>query len=57
MTCSHEDAYIDKACCTTPGDSGYIECGCGGMDSVLCPNPKCTGILDHEIDELFRILS
>ena len=51
--CAHEDAYIEKACCSTRGSSGYIECGCGGQDGVLCPSTGCTGIMDWEIDDLF----
>lgn len=56
LVCEHSDAYIEKACCSSVGESGYIECGCGGRDSVACPNPKCTGIEDWEVDELFERL-
>lgn len=51
--CTHEDAYIEKACCTSVGSSGYIECGCGGRDAVICPSTGCTDIEDWEVDGLF----
>lgn len=35
---------IEEACCSSTGSSGYIECACGGVDSVICENPDCTGI-------------
>lgn len=57
VICSHPEAYIEKACCSTPGSSGMIECGCGGQDSVVCPNPKCQGIDDNEVDQLFDRLA
>ncbi len=56
LVCGHADAYIQKACCSQPGDSGYIECGCQGMDGVVCPATNCTGIEDHEVDDLFERL-
>ncbi len=55
--CEHEDAYIEKACCTTVGSSGYIECGCGGRDSVVCEASNCTGIEDFQVDALFDRLT
>lgn len=56
--CTHPNAYIEKACCSPfdIGDSGYIECGCGGQDSIICPATTCTGIQEYEIDELFERL-
>ncbi len=53
----HEDAYLEKACCSMPGSSGYIECGCGGRDSVLCPAVDCPGIADYQVDALIDKLS
>lgn len=50
--CTHEDAYIEPACCSSAGSSGYIECGCGGQDAVICPSIGCTDIQDWEIDDL-----
>lgn len=51
--CSHEEAYVEEPCCTSPDpDTGYISCGCHGQRSVVCPNPDCTGILDHEVDAI-----
>lgn len=55
--CNHSEAEIEKACCSTIGSSGYIECGCGGQDSVYCPAKDCTGIEDYEVDELIERLS
>lgn len=57
VICTHHEAYIEKACCTTAGSSGMIECGCGGQDSVICPNPRCQGIDDSEVDGLFERLA
>lgn len=54
VICTHPEAYIEKACCT---GSGLIECGCGGQDSVVCPNPNCQGIEDHEVDNLIERLA
>lgn len=48
MICDHREAYIEKACCTTAGDSGYIECACAGRDELICPNPDCTGIEEDQ---------
>jgi len=42
--CAHANSYTEEACCSTTGSSGYIECGCGGQDEVICPNQDCTGI-------------
>lgn len=57
VICTHPEAYIEKACCSTRSSNGLIECGCGGMDSVICPNPKCQGISDDEVDNLFERLA
>jgi hypothetical protein len=56
FACAHEEAYIVEACCSPfqVGESGYVECGCGGMDSVVCPAADCTGIQNFEIEELFE---
>lgn len=43
--CTHPNAYVEKACCTTPdSDTGMISCGCGGQDAVICPD--CNDDLD-----------
>lgn len=47
--CTHPNAYIEKACCSTRGSSGMIECGCGGMSTVECPD--CDDQLDDETIE------
>ena len=58
FVCTHPEAYIDRACCSPfqVGESGYVECGCGGTDSVVCPAVDCTGIQDWEVDPLFERL-
>ena len=48
--CAHEDAYVEKACCP-PGTN---DCGCRGMDSMVCPNDNCTGISEREAEEFFE---
>lgn len=50
--CMHVEGAIQRACCMFQGSSGYIECGCGGRDSVVCYNPFCTGITDDDADIL-----
>jgi len=55
VICTHPEAYIDKACCSP--NQALVECGCGGQDSVVCPNPKCQGIDDSEVDDLFERLA
>lgn len=54
--CDHEEAYIEPACCRTTGEGGLYWCGCQGQDSVICPNPECTGIEDWEVDNIFNRL-
>ena len=44
--CDHNSKTIEKACCSTVGESGYIECGCGCRDTVTCENVDCTGLED-----------
>ncbi len=53
FVCAHTDAYIERACCTSPDSDGNYSCGCHGRDSVICPAVDCTGIQEHEIDQLF----
>lgn len=59
FVCPHRSISLEKACCSklNTGTSGYIECGCGGQDYITCDNPRCTGIKDNEIDELFERLN
>lgn len=52
--CSHEEAYVEKACCSGPDSDGLIQCGCQGMDSIICPDNNCTGIQDWEIEDLWE---
>lgn len=53
FVCPHTEAYIEKACCSGIDSEGNVSCGCHGQDGVLCPAIDCTGIQDHEVDELF----
>lgn len=55
VICTHPEAYIEKACCSP--FQVIVECGCGGRDSVVCPNPNCQGIADDEVDTLFDRLA
>ena len=53
FVCAHEDAYIEKACCSGFDSENNPSCGCHGQDSVICPALDCDGIQDWEVDELF----
>ncbi len=53
--CAHVDAYIERACCSG-FDAGLPSCACHGQDGILCPNWFCTGIEEHEAEELFEVL-
>lgn len=55
--CNHEDAYLEPPCCNGFDNEGNQDCGCAGQTSVICPAADCTGIQDHEIDELFERLT
>ncbi len=50
--CDHEFAEVTPPCCSTRGPSGYIECGCGGMYSVYCPDCDYMNMADFEVEEL-----
>ena len=56
--CKHEGAYLEKACCSIAnrGDSGNVECACGGRDYVVCPAEHCDGISEDEVEALFLSL-
>ena len=45
--CNHLSFEIVEPCCTSIGESGYIECGCGGMKEIICHSDTCTGIDDE----------
>lgn len=53
FVCPHEEAYIEKACCSGIDSEGNPSCGCHGQDGVICPAIDCTGIQEHEVDDLF----
>lgn len=54
--CSHEDTSIVRSCCTIAhrGSSGFIECGCNGIDSIVCDSPNCTGLTDEEEEKIIN---
>ena len=49
--CLHINAEIERACCSG-FEGGIPSCGCGGMDAVGCPNDKCDGITDAEVESI-----
>jgi len=51
--CTHEDAEIERACCSGYDSEGNPSCGCHGQDAVMCNAFDCDGILDHEVEALF----
>ena len=54
FACLHERAEVTPPCCSTRGSSGYIECGCGGLYSVYCPDCDYMNMPDSEIDALIE---
>lgn len=50
--CDHIDTTTERACCTSSGSSGFIECGCNGLDSISCDNEDCTGLTSNDIEQL-----
>lgn len=48
------DIEIIEPCCSARGSSGYIECGCGGMQEVVCHAPDCPGVDEEsELESYF----
>lgn len=47
--CSHPNAEVVPPCCTTRSSNGLIECGCGGVSTVECPD--CDDQLDDDTIE------
>lgn len=43
--CKHEHAYLEAPCCGQ-GESGYVECACGGTYAIVCPD--CGEEVDEE---------
>lgn len=52
--CSHIDHEVIPPCCLSAGSSGYIECGCAGLHSVICHNRDCDGIDEWRAQELIE---
>lgn len=52
--CSHNEFEISLPCCSSKGESGYIECACGGFAEVACNSLDCTGINDDDANILFE---
>lgn len=57
FVCAHEEAYIEKACCSGVDSDGLIACGCHGQDGIICPALDCDGIQEHEIQTLIDWLT
>lgn len=55
--CLHERAEVTPPCCSTVGSSGYIECGCGGLYSVYCPDCDYMNMPDYEVNDLIESLT
>jgi len=45
---------IEPPCCTSPGSSGYIECGCGGRYGVYCPDCDNDDMSDSDIENIIE---
>lgn len=52
--CQHEDAEVIQPCCTTPGSSGYIECGCAGLPYVECLECNNEQLTEEDIEEILK---
>lgn len=50
MRCTHRNIEVTPPCCTATGSSGNIECGCGGMYTVYCPDCNNADLTDQEIE-------
>lgn len=46
--CEHPEAYIDPPCCNG------LDCGCAGLDGLVCPAADCTGFVPGQIEEIIR---
>lgn len=51
--CAHVNAEVEEACCSSVGSSGYIECGCEGVDSIYCPDCRNKDMTDKDAREIF----
>lgn len=50
--CPHDNIEVEKACCSSVSSSGYIECGCGGQDSVYCYDCQNEDMTDKDMEGL-----
>lgn len=50
-TCPHENVEIDRACCSG-FEGGLPSCGCGGRDSVYCPDCDNEDMTDSDIEAI-----
>lgn len=53
--CTHENAEIERACCSGRDSEGNPSCACHGQDSVWCPNPDCSGLTDNDIERILDV--
>ncbi len=54
--CLHQNAYIERACCSGYDSEGNLDCDCGGLDQLICDNPDCTGINHKDRERLLNEL-
>lgn len=50
--CDHNEAEIERACCSGRDSEGNPSCACHGQDAVWCPNPDCTGLTDNDVERI-----
>lgn len=50
--CSHKNVRITPPCCNTRGESGYVECDCGGQYSFYCPDCRNKDMTDSDMERL-----
>lgn len=56
FVCTHSEAYLEEPCCDGSPEEGRMTCGCMGVSSIVCPTSGCTGVEDHEVNELMEKL-
>lgn len=52
LKCAHSNITVEPPCCSSPGSSGYIECGCDGMYSVWCSDCRNADMSGDDMDSL-----
>lgn len=54
FTCLHENAEVDRACCSGVDSDGLMSCGCGGMDSVYCDDCDNEDLTDSDVEAILE---